>query len=188
MLVVISGPSGSGKTTIVRALLKRLPVAKSVSATTRPRLEGEVNGKDYFFLSRAKFQERIAQDGFLEHAEYAGELYGTPRDAVEAALSRSETILLEIEVQGARLVRKAVPDALTLFILPPSLDECRRRLVARHRGETEAEIERRMEIARREIACAGEFEHQVVNDDLETAIGQVAQIIAQRQQKAKVQV
>lgn len=177
MLVVVSGPSGSGKTTIVRALLERLPVRRSVSATTRPIREGEVNGKNYYFLSRKEFEDRIARGGFLEYAEYAGQLYGTPRAPVEQALERGETIILEIEVQGARIVRKAFPEALTIFIRPPGLEEAERRLRDRHRGESEAEIQRRMEIARREMACAGEFDHQVVNDDLETAIGETAQII-----------
>ena len=177
MLVVVSGPSGSGKTTIVQALLERLPVRRSVSATTRPIREGEVNGKNYYFLSRKEFEDRVAQGGFLEYAEYAGQLYGTPRAPAEQALGRGETFILEIEVRGARIVRKAFPEALTIFIRPPGLEEAERRLRDRHRGESEPEIQRRMEIARREMACAGEFDHQVVNDDLETAIGETAQII-----------
>jgi guanylate kinase len=182
MLVVISGPSGSGKTSIVRALLGRLNFRRSVSATTRPIREGEVNGTSYHFLSRKEFEDRVAQGGFLEFAEYAGQLYGTPRRPVEEALSRGETILLEIEVQGARSVRKAFPDAVTVFVQPPSPEEARRRLLDRHR-EGEAEIARRMEIAQRELACAGEFDHQVVNDDLEAAIAETVSIIGNEQKR-----
>ena len=175
---MISGPSGSGKTTIAQALIERLRSKRSVSATTRPMRAGEVDGKNYYFLSRKEFEDRISQGGFLEHAEYAGQLYGTPRKPVEDALSRGETILLEIEVQGARSVRKAFPDALTIFVRPPSLEEAKRRLLSRGR-EGEAEIDRRMEIARRELDCAGEFDYQVVNDDLEAAIQQAAGIITE---------
>ena len=179
LLVVISGPSGSGKTTIVREVLKRLPVRRSVSATTRPMREGEEEGKNYTFLTREEFERRIARNGFLEHAEYAGQRYGTPRAAVEEALARGETIILEIEIQGARIIRRTFPEALTIFILPPSLEEAERRIRKRHRGEGEAEIRRRMEIARQEMECAREFGHQVVNEDLEAAIAEVAKIIAE---------
>lgn len=178
MLVVISGPSGSGKTSIAREILKRFPkIKESISATTRPMRKGEVDGKDYYFLDRKDFEKRISANGFLEYAEYAGELYGTPREPVDNALANGQTILLEIEVKGARIVRAAFPNALTLFVQPPSLSEARRRLVARHRGESEAEIDRRMEIARQEMACADEFGHRVENADLETAIDQAAKII-----------
>jgi guanylate kinase len=154
----------------------RLGVKRSISATTRPIRDGEKEGEDYRFLRRKEFQDRIASGGFVEHAQYAGEFYGTPRAPLEAAISRGETVLLSIDVQGARSIRVAFPDAVTIFVRPPSLEEAKRRLMGRHR-EREAEIDRRMEIACKELECAGEFDYQVVNDDLDTAIDETAKII-----------
>jgi guanylate kinase len=172
-LIVLTGPSGVGKGTLLKSLMQRHPeLYLSISATTRsPRL-GEVDGKDYFFLSRSAFERMIANGEFLEWAEFAGNLYGTPRTAVEAQIRQGQWVIVEIELEGARLVRKAFPDALRIFILPPSLVELEYRI--RSRGtETEDEIARRLIRAEAEINAATEFDIQIVNDDFEKALDRI---------------
>jgi guanylate kinase len=169
-LIVLTGPSGVGKGTLVRLLLARHPeLYLSVSATTRNPRPGEIDGKDYYFLSKEQFEAMIQAGQLLEWAEYAGNYYGTPRLKVEEQIARDRLVLLEIEVVGARKIKQTFPDALRIFILPPSLSELEHRL--RGRGQDcEAAMTRRLERAREELAGSHEFDRQIVNDDLETAL------------------
>lgn len=172
-LIVITGPSGVGKGTLVRSLLSRhRELDLSISATTRlPRL-GELEGKDYYFVSRTQFETLIETSQLLEWAEYAGNYYGTPRANVEEKINHGKCVILEIEVIGARSIKETFPEALRLFILPPSVFELERRL--RGRGQdSETAIARRLERARIELAASDEFDVQIVNDDLETALQKI---------------
>ncbi len=168
-LTVLTGPSGVGKGTLVRGLLERHPhLWLSVSATTRAPRAGEVDGTHYFFLSQEDFQNRVRDGGFLEWATFAGHHYGTPRDAVEERLAAGQPVLLEIELEGARQVRRTFPSGLRIFVAPPSFAELERRI--RGRGtEPEESIQKRLARAREELAAAREFDAVLVNGDLETA-------------------
>ncbi|MEM8638679.1 MAG: guanylate kinase [Cyanobacteria bacterium P01_G01_bin.54] len=178
-LVVLTGPSGVGKGTLVKALLQRHPEqwCLSVSATTRSPRPGEVHGQQYWFLARAEFEANIEQGLFLEWAEYAGNLYGTLSTTIEKAVEQGQTVILEIELVGARAVKAALPDAKRIFILPPSLAELERRLRDRATDDQTA-IARRLERAQIELAAAAEFDWQIVNDDLEAAIVEIEAAIA----------
>ncbi len=172
-LIVLTGPSGVGKGTLLRSLMERHPeLYLSTSATTRsPRL-GEVEAKDYYFLSRSAFERMIANGEFLEWAEFAGNFYGTPRTAVEEQIRQGQWVIVEIELEGARLIREAFPEALRIFILPPSLVELEYRI--RSRGtETEDAIARRLNRAETEINAASEFDIQIVNDDFDKALDRI---------------
>ena len=165
-LVVLTGPSGVGKGTVVAELRRMRPdLWVSVSATTRAPREGEVDGVAYHFWSDARFARTIDEGGFLEWAEFAGNRYGTPRAPVEARLALGEPVLLEIELQGARQVREAMPGALMVFLTPPTFADLEARLRGR-RTEDEQAITRRLERAREEMAAAPEFDAVVVNDDV----------------------
>jgi guanylate kinase len=178
-VIVITGPSGVGKGTLIRGLVERLPDLRlSVSATTRAPRPGEVDGVDYHFLSPAEFQARVAADQFIEHAEYSGNRYGTLRSEVQRTLDDGKAVVLEIEVQGARQVRQALPDAVSVFIAPPSLDALRTRLVGRG-TDTPDQVQARLRTAERELEARGEFPHVVVNDRLEEATEELARIISQ---------
>ncbi|NJK99379.1 MAG: guanylate kinase [Spirulinaceae cyanobacterium SM2_1_0] len=169
-LIVLTGPSGVGKGTLVKALLARHPqLYLSVSATTRSPRMGEVNGKDYFFVDRDYFKQMIAREQLLEWAEYAGNYYGTPRAAVEEQVARGRRVLLEIELVGARIIGQTFPQACRIFILPPSVAELERRLRARAK-DSEAAIAKRLRRAEAELAAAHEFDCQITNCDLETAL------------------
>ncbi len=180
VVVVLAAPSGGGKTTIARALEARWPerYGFSVSATTRPPRPGERNGADYFFLSKDEFHRRQAAGEFLEWAEYAGELYGTLKAEVDRVLAAGRNVLLDIEVQGARQVRKRYPPPASraVFILPPSATELLRRLKGR-RTESSSEMAKRLETAIRELRQAEAFDHVVVNDDLDTAVATVHELV-----------
>jgi guanylate kinase len=169
-LIVLTGPSGVGKGTLLRSLLQRHPeLHLSISVTTRSPRPGEVDGKDYFFVDRSTFEQMVAQGKLLEWAEFAGNLYGTPRLAVESQIQAGRWVVLEIELEGARQIRQTFPEALRIFILPPSLSELEHRI--RNRGQdSEAAIARRLQRAREEIDAANEFDIQIVNDDLEEAL------------------
>jgi guanylate kinase len=172
---VITGPSGVGKGTLIRLLLERCPgLQLSVSATTRPPREGEVNGREYHFLSRSDFDQRVERREFIEHAEYAGNRYGTLRSELERPAGG---IVLEIEIQGARQVRGTLPEALQVFIAPPSLEDLQQRLVGRA-SDSEEQIARRMEVAPVEMAAREEFSKVVVNEDLDAALGELVSLAA----------
>jgi guanylate kinase len=166
---VITGPSGVGKGTLIRTLLERVPgLELAVSATTRAPRPGERDGADYHFLDDEEFARRVAAGEFVEHATYAGRRYGTLREEVERRLARGASVVLEIEVQGAREVARAMPEAVRIFIAPPSEEALRARLVGRGTDDPD-EVAARMETARRELAAIDEFPQVVVNDRLEEA-------------------
>lgn len=176
-LFVVSAPSGGGKTSLVNALLQRDPrVALSVSHTTRAPRPGEQGGVHYHFIDPDTFDRMVGEDAFLEHANVFGNLYGTGREQVERQLAAGKDVLLDIDWQGARQVRRSYPAARTIFILPPSLAELRQRLVGRGQDSAEV-IERRMQAARDEISHAGEFDFLVVNDDFEAALDDLHSIV-----------
>jgi guanylate kinase len=169
-LIVLTGPSGVGKGTLLRALLQRHPeLYYSVSMTTRSPRPGEINGKHYYFVSRSKFEQLVALGEFLEWAEFAGNYYGTPREAVLNQVGSGKLVVLEIELEGARQIRTSFPSAHSIFILPPSLDELERRIRGRAQ-DSEAAIARRLRRAQEEVKAADEFDVQIVNDDFETAL------------------
>ena len=171
VLFVFSGPSGVGKGTLKAKLFEEFAgrIAYSVSATTRGPREGEVDGKDYFFISRQEFERRVKNNEFLEHAEFAGNCYGTPRAYVEKLLDSGMNVVLEIDVQGALQVMKSMPECVSVFILPPSFEELEHRL--RGRGtETEGKVRERLETAKRELPYAPQYDYQIVNGgDIEAA-------------------
>lgn len=176
-LFVISGPSGAGKSTVVsRAMQDREDVCFSTSVTTRSPRPGEVDGREYFFIDRERFEEMVRNDELLEHAEYVSNGYGTPRAYVEKKLAEGLNVLLDIEVQGARQVREKVPDSVKIFIVPPTLEELRRRLEGRG-TETAASIEGRLERARQEYGEATFYDYIIVNDLVEVAAQELAAII-----------
>jgi guanylate kinase len=179
-IVVVSGPSGVGKSTICREVVKRLKNTRlSVSVTTRPKGENEVDGRDYWFVSDEQFQQRVSEGTLLEHAEVFGNFYGTPKTAVEEVLRAGETIILEIDVQGAKQIKALYPDSVMIFILPPTQKELAERM--NHRGREDAQTaEKRLNGAGVEIAAAWQYyEHMVINDDLEQAVSEIVQIIKQ---------
>lgn len=176
-LTVLTGPSGVGKGTLVKLLLERHPeIWLSVSATTRAPRQGEQEGVSYFFLSREAFEERVAGGGLLEWAEFAGNLYGTPRQPVEERLGEGRPVLLEIELEGARQVRQSFPAGFQVFLEPPSFEELERRI--RGRGtDSEAAIQKRLERARVELAAAPEFDARLVNGELDTALADLERLM-----------
>jgi guanylate kinase len=180
-LVVVSGPSGAGKTSICQALLDRIPRARwSVSITTRTPRRGEKSGESYCFVSREEAERMIAAGELLEHAEYLGKIYGTPRAPVEEALARGEFVIMEIDVQGGAQVAAQQPDAVRIFVLPPSREALRARLEGRH-TETAALQEKRLREADREIQFAresGDYQYFVTNDILQRSVDEVISIIA----------
>lgn len=175
---MLAAPSGAGKTSLVHALLRRLPDLKfSISYTTRPKRSLEREGRDYFFVDLPQFQEMIAAGAFLEYARVFDNWYGTGRQQVNDLLERGHSVLLEIDWQGARQVRKAAPEAITVFVLPPSLPELERRLRGRGTDE-EATIRRRLDDALSDMAHWDEFDRVLINDDLDQAAAALAAIVA----------
>jgi guanylate kinase len=169
-LIVLTGPSGVGKGTLVRSLLQSHPeLYLSVSVTTRSPRPGEINAKHYYFVSREQFEQMIAQQQLLEWAQFAGNCYGTPRQQVEEKIQQGKSVLLEIELEGARQIRTSFPEAMRIFILPPSMQELEQRLRSRGQDSEEA-ITRRLRRAEEEINAAGEFDFKIVNDNFETAL------------------
>jgi guanylate kinase len=176
-LIVISGPSGVGKSTVVNALAERHPFFFSISATTRTARPGETDGIEYYFVDSEEFVHMRDTGELLEWAEYSGNLYGTPRSPVLERIADGRDVLLDIEVMGAVQVKTSFPEALTLFLAPPTPEELERRL--RNRGDTSsADVERRLDIARWQLEVAGErFDHIVVNDSVEAAVERILRIL-----------
>jgi len=176
--VVLAAPSGTGKTTIAHALVDRFDdVVFSISATTRSPRKGEVDGRDYHFFSRSGFESAIAKGALVEWAEVHGNLYGTPLRSLEEALERGKHPLLDIDVQGAGQIRIKVPDAVRIFIFPPSAEALRARLTARGTEDLQ-EVARRLRAAQRELEEAIHFDYVVVNEDFERAVSEVRGILA----------
>jgi guanylate kinase len=176
-MFVITGPSGVGKGTLIRGLRQRIPELElSVSATTREPRPGERDGVEYHFLTAEEFEERAQRGEFLEHATYSGNRYGTLRSEVERRLSAGRPVVLEIELQGARQVRDAMPGAVAVFIAPPSREALRERLAVRG-TDTPQQVDARLRTAERELEAQPEFGHVVVNDRLEQAVDELARIV-----------
>ena len=185
LLLSISGPSGVGKTTICKRLVERLDAVLSVSATTRPRRDNEVDGRDYIFLSREEFEHRLERGEFLEHAQvYGGNYYGTPAGPVLQGLSAGKVVILEIEIEGTLQVKRRFPDLIGIWILPPTAEDLRDRLVGRQKDSAEA-IRERLSKADGEIRYAqecGAYQYFLINDDLDEAVERIIQIVRENQQ------
>ena len=176
-LIVVSGPSGAGKSTVVfKAINGRDKMCFSTSVTSRKPRPGEVDGREYFFIDAARFEQMVQNDELLEHAVYVGNYYGTPRKFVEDKLSAGESVFLDIEVQGARQVKEKMPDAIMIFLIPPSLGELKKRLESRG-TETEETIKGRLARAREEYAEADFYDYIVVNDDIDSAASELLSIL-----------
>jgi guanylate kinase len=177
-LFVVTGPSGAGKGTLIQKLVASRPdLAVAVSATTRPLRPGEEEGREYHFLSAEEFQRRVDADDFLEHVDYvSGHRYGTLREEVDSILASGRSVVLELETHGAKEVQASLPDAVTIFVEPPTFAELERRLRERA-TESAGEIGERLELARRQAEEAGDFDHVVTNDDVERAVAELGAII-----------
>jgi guanylate kinase len=185
IIFVLSGPSGSGKTTLAQAVLadKKLSakVAKSISFTTRPARRGEKDKRDYFFISNKEFLQGKSREKILEWTKYLGYYYGTARDFVEARLKKSQSLILCLDLKGAARIKKLYPEnSVTVFIMPPSLDELARRIENRHRETSREEIGKRLSLAKREMARAGEFDFCLVNNSLPKAVRELKAIIIKK--------
>ncbi len=182
-IFVISGPSGSGKSTILNKVFeKQDKIFFSISATTRAPREGEVDGVNYHFISRDKFLQMIENDEFLEYAEYVGNLYGTPLKPIYSHAEDGYTVFLDVEVQGKQNVCKKIPEAVSIFIAPPSLEILGQRLRARS-TETEEKVIGRLETARKELELAETYDYIVINDELQVAIDEILSIIEKEKSK-----
>ncbi len=183
ILITFSGPSGSGKDTVLRQLIaNREDVKVSVSMTTRKKRNGEIDGKDYYFVDKEYFKKKISENKMLEYAEYADNFYGTPKDPVDEMLKEGKAVILEIEVQGAEKIRNIYPDVISIFLMPPSVRVLEERLRGRN-SEDEETINHRLVIAREEIRRASEYDYIVVNDTIENAVAQLDTIIKAERQK-----
>ncbi len=177
LLVVISAPSGAGKTTICRELVQHHSnIRLSISATTRPRAKGERSGRDYYFMSREEFETKIKAGWFVEYAKVYGQYYGTPAPRVEKYLNQNRIVLFDIDTQGGRAIKKTYPDAVMIFILPPSIAELKRRLHGRHR-DVKSEIDKRLALALKEIKMRTKYDYTVINSKLDQALSQVESIL-----------
>ncbi|MFB9861405.1 guanylate kinase [Salinicoccus siamensis] len=189
LLIVLSGPSGVGKGTVRKAIFDHpdTDFKYSISMTTRERREGETDGVDYFFKSKAEFEALIEADKFIEYAEYVGNYYGTPVDYVEETMSKGHDVFLEIEVEGAKQVREKFPEALFIFLAPPDLNQLEQRLVNRGTDSPEI-IKHRIDEAKRELKMMNLYDYVVINDDVDTARGRVQCIVeASHMKRARVE-
>ncbi|CAB4940068.1 unannotated protein [freshwater metagenome] len=174
---VITGPSGVGKGTLIRRLRATHPELRlSVSATTRPMREGEEHGRDYWFLDDEEFARRVDDGDFVEHAEYAGRRYGTLREELDRHLGEGAPVVLEIEVQGAAQIRETMPEAVQVFVVPPSFEVLQQRLEGRGTDGADT-IARRLEVSKVELESQHEFDHRIVNDDLERSVAELEAIV-----------
>ncbi len=181
-VVIISGPSGVGKSTICREVIKHIDAFLSLSVTTRTLGKTEIDGKDYRFISEDEFQKKIQNGDFLEYARVFGHYYGTPDAPVKEALAQGKVVILEIDVQGAREVRKIYHDAIMIFIFPPSQSDLAGRMSGRARGEDGETARRRLDNAGQEIAAAWQYyDHMVINEDLQQAVEEIVQIIEEHE-------
>lgn len=184
-LFIISGPSGTGKGTLCNELLKNDNIFLSISATTRDKRIGEVDGVTYYYTTEEIFKSMIDNDEMLEYAIYSGNYYGTPKKAVEDMLIQGKNVILEIEVQGALKVKSIMPEAVMIFLVPPSIEELRKRLKERGR-ESEAEIERRIEAAKWEISQSPKYNHIIVNDDLQSTVTETLATIKKENERQQM--
>ncbi len=186
ILAVVSGFSGAGKGTLIKELLNRYTdqYALSISATTRKPRQGEVDGREYFFLSREEFEQMIERDGLIEHACYVGNYYGTPREYVTEQMEAGRDVILEIEIQGAMKVKEKFPDTLLVFVTPPSAAELERRLRGR-KTETDEVIRDRLHRAVEESACMDHYDYLLVNDDLDTCVEELHRLIQAQHSRVK---
>lgn len=181
-LFIVSGPSGTGKGTVCTELIKHDNIFLSISATTRDKRVGEEDGVTYFYTSAEKFKQMIDDNQMLEYAVYSGNYYGTPKKAVEDMLAAGKNVILEIEVQGALKVKQKMPEAVLIFVVPPSIAELKKRLIERGR-ENKEEIKRRIGEARREFSQLPKYNYVVVNDNLDRCVGDVLDIINETNEK-----
>ncbi len=181
LLLIISGPSGVGKGTIVKELIKSGKYSLSVSCTTRSPRAGEVDGREYFFITREKFMQMIADGGFIEYNNHFGNYYGTPKGFVDEKL-KTDDVILEIEVNGALKVKTTHPEAILIMILPPDRDELRARLVGRN-SESEENIEERLKRMDYEVSLEDKYDYIVINDDLATAVKNIEEIIEREKEQ-----
>jgi len=186
MLIVISGPSGSGKGTIIKEVIKKISdLIYSVSYTTRPKREGEIEGKDYFFISEDEFERLIDEDFFIEWAKVYDYYYGTSKEFVIENLRDGKDVILEIEIQGAKKIREIYDkkNAVFIFIAPPDFKELERRIMNRKRGETEEEIKKRMDFAKKEIEESKNYDYIIINDNINKAVKKIINIINKERRK-----
>lgn len=186
MLIVISGPSGSGKGTIIKEVMKKIPdLIYSVSYTTRPKREGEIEGKDYFFISKDEFEKLIDEDFFIEWAKVYDYYYGTSKEFVIENLRDGKDVILEIEIQGAKKIREIYDkkNVIFIFIAPPDFKELERRIMNRKRGETEEEIKKRMNFAKKEIEESKNYDYIIINDNINKAVKKIVNIINKERRK-----
>ena len=182
-LYVISGSSGVGKGTVLKGFMAKHPdFMLSISCTTRKPREGELDGVNYFFLSKEDFMHSVEQDKFLEWAEFAGNCYGTKKKFIQQCLDDGKNVILEIETNGALQVKKKMPEAVLIFIAPPSIEELEQRLRGRH-TEDEETIQKRLHEVKKELECAKKYDYRVINDDVDNAINELEKIIAGEQKK-----
>ena len=184
-LFIISGPSGTGKGTVCKELVKRDNIYLSVSATTRDKRVGEEEGVTYFYITKEEFSDMIEKDMMLEYAKYSGNYYGTPKLQVEKMLDEGKNVILEIEAQGALKVKEKMPEAVMIFIVPPSIEELKRRLFERGR-ESEEEIEKRINTAKWEFSQCPKYNYVIVNDNLETCVNNTLEIIKATNERQKL--
>lgn len=178
-LLVISGSSGVGKGTVIKSLLEKCPdLNLSISCTTRNKREGEVHGVNYFYLTQEEFDNAVAQDEFLEWAKFSGNCYGTKKSYIEECLANQKNVLLEIDTQGALQIKEKMPEALLIFIAPPSLEELEARLRGRH-TETEEAIQKRLKCVKSELENSKQYDYIIVNDTVENAVNKILEIIGE---------
>ena len=187
LLIVISGFSGAGKGTLMKKLIENYDqYALSISMTTRAPREGEVHGREYFFATREQFEDKIKEGGFIEHAQYCGNYYGTPKDYVEQQLEAGKDVVLEIEIQGAMKVKEQFPDAVLLFVMPPSIAVLHQRLVGRG-TETEEVIVERLVRAEEEAVGIEGYDYIIINDDLDTCVKELHELLEETHEKLQAQ-